>query len=568
MTKALRTTALTRSSLVPPSASLLMLLVIATFTAGSARAAEWQWSIPLTGVTVGDEGQPRAFLWIPPDCTHVRAVVMGQNNMEEEPILENPRFRAALAELGFAEVWTTPGFDLFFRFDRGAGDRLTRIMNDLATESGYQEIAAAPLVPIGHSAAASSPWNIAAWEPARTLAVMSVSGQWPYYKDVNTPPWDSRTVDYVPGLVTMGEYEGTEGRAGDGLPQRQAHPLTPLSALQCPAEGHFAPTNKKIDYLALYLKKAAQYRLPADAADAGSIQLKQIDPTKQGWLADRWHSKSGPTAPAAPVASYSGDPAQAFWFFDEEIAKATETYEAEGRGKKVDLLGYIQDGQVVPQTNSHQQVNLKFEPQADGITFKLTAGFLDTVPGGSGRPAGWTGLPAGSPISHASNADAISIDRICGPVTKLSSDTFQVHFDKVGMNNKHRSVEIWLAATHPGDDQYKPMVQQSLLRIPFRNTKGPAQHITFPLIEDQKEPAGSVEMMATSDAGAPVSYYVLAGPAEIHGSKLTFTPIPPRAKFPVKVTVVAWQYGRAGEQPLQTAEPVEQSFVIEALGAR
>jgi hypothetical protein len=43
---------------------------------------------------------------------------------------------------------------------------------------------------------------------------------------------------------------------------------------------------------------------------------------------------------------------------------------------------------------------------------------------------------------------------------------------------------------------------------------------------------------------------------------LTFTPIPPRAKFPVKVTVVAWQFGRGIEPKLKTAEPVERSFLL------
>jgi hypothetical protein len=528
----------------------------------AVRAAVWQWSVAVPDVTIANEGQPRAFLWIPPDCRQVRGVIVAQHNMEEEPILENPIFRAALAELGFAEVWVTPGFNLFFRFDQGAGDHFNEMMNSLATESGYGELRWAPVVPIGHSAAASYPWNFAAYYPNRTLAVLSVSGQWPYYKDVNTPNWDSRTVDYIPGLVCMGEYEAAEGRANDGLPQRQKYPHTPLSMLQCPAEGHFAPTDKKVQYLALYLKKAAQYRLPANADTGPPVQLRPIDPTKEGWLADRWHSTSGPSAPAAPVGQYTGDPKHAFWFFDGELAGATEAYEADTRGKKVDLLGYIQDGRVVPQTNTHQQVNLKFEPQEDGITFKLSATFLGNVPGGSGRPAGWTGLPAGSPIGHASNPEAISIDRICGPVIKLSGDTFQVHFDKVGMNNKKRSVEIWLAATHPGDDEYKPMVQQSLMRIPFRNTEGPAQHITFPTIDDQTQAGGPVKLDASSDASVPVNYYVLAGPAEISGNMLTFAPIPPRARFPVKVTVVAWQYGRAGASPLQTAEPVERSFYL------
>ena len=46
----------------------------------------------------------------------------------------------------------------------------------------------------------------------------------------------------------------------------------------------------------------------------------------------------------------------------------------------------------------------------------------------------------------------------------------------------------------------------------------------------------------------------------MEGSALRLTRIPPRAKFPVKVTVVAWQYGLPGQ--VQTAEPVERSFYV------
>jgi len=57
-----------------------------------------------------------------------------------------------------------------------------------------------------------------------------------------------------------------------------------------------------------------------------------------------------------------------------------------------------------------------------------------------------------------------------------------------------------------------------------------------------------------------VYYYVKEGPAEIRGNKVIFTKIPPRSRYPLKVTVVAWQYGIAGK--VQTAEPVERTFFI------
>ena len=129
-----------------------------------------------------------------------------------------------------------------------------------------------------------------------------------------------------------------------------------------------------------------------------------IDPTKTGWLVDKWRLNQAPTAPAAPVGDYQGDPKQAFWFFDGELAQATEKYQAAGRGLKPQLVGCVQDGKMVSQTDSHLQVTPKFEPKADGITFKLSGAFYDHVPGGSPRLPGWAGLPRlkPGPISGAS----------------------------------------------------------------------------------------------------------------------------------------------------------------------
>ena len=72
---------------------------------------------------------------------------------------------------------------------------------------------------------------------------------------------------------------------------------------------------------------------------------------------------------------------------------------------------------------------------------------------------------------------------------------------------------------------------------------------------------GSLAMVCRNKGGY---YYVKQEPAEIKGNKLVFTRIPPRTKFPVKITVVAWQYGRSTEPKVQTAEAVEQSFCLTA----
>ena len=148
------------------------------------------------------------------------------------------------------------------------------------------------------------------------------------------------------------------------------------------------------------------------------------------------------------------------------------------------------------------------------------------------------------------------------PWKRRRTDTFVIRFYRMGTNNSKRSGAVWLAATHPGDDQYRRAVQQAVMNIPLENREGPPQTITFPEIPDQPLGVKSVKLQATADSGAKVRYYVLAGPAELDGDELKIEAIPPRSRLPMKITVVAWQWGTVDPPKLQTAKPVERSFVI------
>ncbi len=536
-----------------------------------AMGAEvWQWSVDVKGGRMA-AGPAHAFLWVPSTCEKVKAVVLAQNNMEELSILENGKFREALAAMDMAEVWVAPSFDHQFRFNEGAGETFEGMMAGLAEASGYSEIRTAPVAPMGHSAAASWPYYLAVWKPNRVLAALSVSGQWPYFRDGKFAPdiWGDRTVDYVPCLESMGEYEAAATFSNEGLKERREHPLMPLSMLANPGQGHFATTEAKCAYLALYLKKAMEYRWSAEVGVDGYSVLKKIDPTKTGWLVDKWRGDAPPIAQAAPLGAYKGDAGQAFWYFDEELAKATEAYEAQHRGKRPQLVGFVQEGKMVPQTDTHLQVRLKFLPEEDGVTFKVGATFYEKVPEGSPRLPVWTGLPVGSPLGHAAGGE-IAIEKIIGPFEKVGPREFRICFEKTGIGPgagpngpaTNSTIELDFSAVHPGDGQYKPAVQQAQMFIPVRNKAGKEQHLAFEAMRDQRVGTKSITLAGRSAAGMPVSFYVREGPAMVRGNELTFTPMPPRAKFPVKVTVVAWQYGRGGEDGVQTAEPVERTFYL------
>jgi hypothetical protein len=574
------------------AAGLVCLMVMNTL------AAEWQWSVPL--------GNGRAFLWIPPKCRQVRAVVVGQNNMIEEGILQHDYFRKQMAKLGIAEIYIAPPFETFQNSTNNdtANAQFDAMLKSLAGQSGYGELEFAPILPIGHSAMASYPWNFAAWNPARTLAILSVHGDAPQTTLVgNGRPnvdWGNRNIDGVPGLMVMGEYEWWEDRLAPATKFRAAHPAAPVALLADAGHGHFDYSDELVHFLALFIRKAAELRLPANLPGAirrgygtgryGGVMargeppgkpvgLKPVDP-KNGWLTDRWRKDEKPRAQAAPFARYTGDAKEAFWCFDREMARATENFNPQ-RGKLPQLVAFVQDDKIIEQRNTHSQINLKFEPAVDGVTFKLATAFLDDVPGGSPNPAKWTGLTNGAPLGHArpvqyggdiargdtagllhgaGGGGPIVLSRISGPVEQLDKQTFAVRFNRASISSDRRAGDIWLLASHPGDAKYKSAVQQALLVIPFRNQAGAEQHITFPEIPDQPAGTKSLKLPAASDSGLPVYYYVREGPAEIDGDTLKFTQIPPRAKFPLKVTVVAWQYGRSIEPKLKSADPVERNF--------
>lgn len=529
---------------------LLIIWVLLCYTVRMV-AGEWQWSVQLRNFISPETGkEPNAFLWIPSDCRQLRAVMVGKHNMSEETLFEMPRFRKALAEMGIGLIWISPGIEPKWDVSKGTQKVFERMMKELAQVSGYTELEHVPVVPIGHSAMATYPWNFAAWNPERTLAIISLHGDAPrtnltgYGRD-NIEWGRTRHIDGIPGLMIEGEYEWWEARVNPALAFRMMYPESCISFLCDTGRGHFDVAPQTADYIALFLKKALAYRLPERMSVDKPCLLKKLNPA-DGWLAERWHPNRKKRAQAAPYRHYKGDVHDAFWYFDKEMAEVTEARYAQYLGKKEQYLGFVQKGRLAGYNpKQHAGVTVEFLPEEDGVTFHLKAIYTDSL-----RTAIADGHPKKMP----------EITRICGPVVKENDTTFIVRFYRMGMNNPKRTGDIRLLASSDGDKNYKSAVQQLNIRIPYRNTEGRRQYILFPGIKDVKIGVKSISLRATSDCGLPVYYYVKEGPAEVQDGKLVFTKIPPRAKFPIKVTVVAWQYGKAGI--VRTAEPVERSFFI------
>lgn len=517
------------------------------FLSSQLYSQVWQWSVAVDSV-VSDEtkGHPTAFLWIPEECKQIRGVVVGQHNMIEQGIVEHPDFRKAMSEIDFAIVWVSPMLNMRFDFNKDAGEDFSYMMKKLADSSGYKELEFVPVVPVGHSAAATYPWNFAAWKPEKTLAVVSVHGDAPQtkltgYGGANVD-WGNRNIDGVPGLFVMGEYEWWEDRVAPGFDFVSKHPKSPITFFCDAGHGHFDYSDALVGYLGLYIKKAAAYRLPSVMPLDKPVNLKPVEPAN-GWLMDRWRKDSLPVADAAPFGKYKGDRYFSSWCFDKEMCAATEMFYATARGKKRQYLGFMQNDEIVKPDKSHANYNLKFTTESDGITFHLKGFFADSL----------RMIPV---ADHARTS--LHINKITGPVKKVNDSTFQIYFDRLGFNNRKRSNDIWLIAYNNGDEEYKSAVQQLNFKFSLFNTEGTEQQISFDSILNQKAGIEFISLKAGSTAGLPVHFYVREGPAYVEGNLLRFTKIPPRSRYPVRITVVGWQYGIKGS--IQSAKPVERVF--------
>lgn len=528
--------------------NLLLLLICLGFT--SVKAQVYQWSVKLDGyVSSETKAGSEAFLWIPDDCSQLKAIVFSQQNMCEETTFNHPVFLNTMKELGIGIIWVAPGIDYQWDVKNGCQDIFDKMLKDFAEISGYDEIETIPVVPLGHSAMATFPWNFAAWNPERTLAIVSYKGDAPRtnltgYGRENLEWGRTRNIDGIPGLMIEGEYEWWEARVNPALAFRMMYPESCVSFLCDRGQAHFDVSDKVVAYISLFLRKATQYRLPENQPLDRPVELIKLDP-KKGWLAERWRENRQKRSNPAAYTDYKGNKHDAFWYFDKEMAEVTENYYKEITNRKEQYISFLSEGKWLDfNKDSHSQY--EFTPNiVDDLTFTVSAMYSDD----------WH-----VKLAQGHSKGKIRIHKVNGPVEKVNDTTFLVSFYRTGFNNIRRTGGICLYAQSQGDDNYKSAVQQIYLKIPFPLTQGERQYILFPGLPDVPEGTESITLSAVSDKGLDVSYYIKEGPAKIEGNKVVFTRIPPRAKYPLKVTVVAWQYGL--KDRIQSAEPVERSFYI------
>ena len=224
----------------------------------------YQWGVEVDGFLHKETKKPtRAYLWIPPATRRVKAVVIGNDNMLEEPLFSNPDFRRTLAADDTAIVFTTPGLQGFNeKFDASDVPALEALLAKLAAASGHEELAReAKLVPLGHSAWADWPYMCAAAMPGRVKCAVSLKGSWPHFK----PQFDEKfwkSTEGVPMLLVGGDYEWFSERFEKETPFLAAHPNVKLYPVADWESGHFDMTDALPLAIARFITTGAVPKIP------------------------------------------------------------------------------------------------------------------------------------------------------------------------------------------------------------------------------------------------------------------------------------------------------------------
>lgn len=505
----------------------------------------FQWSVTATNEAWPEElrNTTSAYLWIPEDCAKLRGLLIFGANVPEHMLVGHPAIREACRRSGLGIVWAAPTFWNFRKELKGQDETqvafLERILADLAGKSGYAEVATVPWLPIGESGHLLMVCGLVNQRPDRCLAGICVKN--PHEPANKTVPllwtlgtaqeWGQMKKDIRESWLDAGAYPNWMKQRVDNS--------WPLSLIVEFGTGHFYCSDAMVEYFASYIDAAAKARL----SDDSSPQLKALD-MDAGVLAHL--PLPGQTdLGVIPYATATPEQRERPWFFNEALAIRAQELTKADLTAAPQFVGVEASEGCRTEPYALNSVTKLFV-KSDG-TFTVRPVLLDRIPEGF--------VAAREPLAKAEGEPLA--EWICGPYAPDGPNRFRISPDRTWTGR----AATYLILRHEGDAKTRRTVQPVHMTIE-QNKEGAPQTITFDQPADVPAGTASLKLSAQSDSGLPVSFFVSHGPATVDGDTLKLTPVPPGTKFPVEVSVTAWQWGRASEPPVQTAKPVTRTFQL------
>ncbi len=497
------------------------------------------------------------YLWIPPNCKRVRGVLVFAQNVPEQWLAGLSVIREACKESNIAIMFGCRSQRLMSSVLGKKGEKtvydrpkyqmiyLQQILDTLAEVTGYKELSTVPILPLGESMSLLLVYDLTNAAPDRCMAGILI-------KDANVGETKS---PFVPILGTKGtgdewsqqQYDVNEHWKEQATEtaklvqeKRTNIPEWPGSLFIEAGSAHFSCTYPMAEYFAKYIKAVAKARLNPN----GSDKLLPVDLNK-GYVAGLVIPNCQPLKPKA-YKDCTPEEKKLPWYFTKELAEVAYYESANTDWNAKTAVGAFADSNNHPIPFDKRGITRieKVVYESDGATLKINPVFLDSLPtdfkfGG------------GTSINHPNTKPYCGW--LCGWLNPLDDNRFEV-----SLNRTYRYLNNFIILSYPGGNGYRQTVSPLGINVEPHKS-GTEQHIEFDSIADMSIKKMSITLKAKSSSGLPVKFFVKSGPAIIEGNKLIFTSIPVNSKLPIKVTVVAWQWGNAN---VQTAPLVERDFYL------
>lgn len=372
---------------------------------------------------IGEEGN-RACIRLPRNGGKAKAILYCHQNMTEEVLFRSKLFTERMDSLGVAMLFVQSGSQNW-DVAEGCQERFGEILGELTSVTNHPEIKTVPVIPFGHSAQATFPWNFAAWNPERTLCIISYHGDAPRtnlcgYGRENVEWGRTRNIDFIPGLMIEGEYEWWDARVRPALAFRLMYPDSRISFLCDAGKGHFDLCEDTQLYIARFIEKSLENPRP-----------------RGGVYYSKWNEDG----------SESLNPYEQFWYHDEEMVDWTRRRYEETRGKARQYVSAKINGALIPYNpESHIKMNLDIK----GDEFTLEPVFMDEN-------------MVDFSDQHAAVRPRIVL--ISGPAVQTGEYSFRYDPAYFGFDPKRLWSGITLCVEADGDSQYKAAVQEINIRM-------------------------------------------------------------------------------------------------------
>lgn len=517
----------------------LLLLMTASASAAERRSPEnqvfqFKHQAALT-YAPDDVVRPTAYLWIPEKCVRLRGLLVLGENVTEHGLVGNPAIRAACERSDLGIVWCSPRFMSVRTLDDSPKHVafLQQLLDGLAKTSGYEEVASVPWLPMGESMHLRMVYHLLNAAPQRCIAGICIKNavsltlcqnrETPLLVAVGTAQeWFQNEKDIRTKWQDLGFYDTL-------LRERQKHPAWPMSLLvEC--SGHFDCTEAMARHFADYITAVTKARLPAEPGK----------PLRAVTIATG--VEAGLPLPNAEAIEFKTQTKP--WYPTEMLARDAQRMAAINWKAASQLPTFLDvAGKPVPMLHQGITKPVPLITGEDGITFDIRGALLPRIPTGF--------IGAGDPLAMAPGTP--EVEWIAGSIAP-DGGRFRIALDRTWPQGP-----VCVALRHRGTADIRDAVQPGYLQL-VPNSEGAAQSIHFEPIADRLMGTSSIPLIAKADSGMKVRFFVIAGPAKVDGDGLKLTPVPPRTRFPVEITITAWQWGRSIEPRVQTAEPVTQTF--------